>query len=123
MNQVNQFERMIIESGIRLVKFYFSISKDEQQKRFEEIKTSPLKKWKFSPVDQKAIELWDDYTQFKKEMFKKTNSELAPWVIIKANKKTKARIEAIEHILDVIPYDPKDQRVIEHLPIEEVNID
>ena len=123
MNQVNQFERMIIESGIRLIKFYFSISKEEQQKRFEEIKASPLKKWKYSPVDQKALELWDDYTIFKKKMFEKTNTELAPWVIIKANKKTKARVEVMEHILNILPYDPKDKAIIEHLQIEEENID
>ena len=123
MNQVNQFERMITESGIRLLKFYFSISKEEQEKRFEDIKSSPLKKWKYSPVDQKAIELWDDYTDYKRKMFKKTNTKLAPWVIIKANKKTKARIEAIEHILDEIPYNPKDIDVIKHLEIEEFNVD
>ena len=123
MNQVNEFERMITESGIRLIKFYFSISKDEQQKRFEDIKTSPLKKWKYSPVDQKAIELWDDYTEYKKKMFNKTNTKLAPWIIIKANKKTKARVEAIEHILDVMPYNPKDSEIIKHLEIEEFNVD
>lgn len=123
MNQVNEFERMITESGTRLIKFYFSISKDEQEKRFEDIKTSPLKKWKYSPVDQKALELWDDYTEYKNIMFKKTNTKLAPWVIIKANKKTKARVEAIEHILDVLPYNPKDSEIIKHLEIEEFNVD
>ena len=123
MNQVNQFERMIIESGIRLVKFYFSISKDEQEQRFKDIKTSPLKKWKYSPVDQKALELWDDYTDYKKKMFKKTDTKTAPWVIIKANKKTKARVEAIEHLLSVMPYIPKDDMVIKHIEMEEKEID
>ncbi|GAA4269205.1 polyphosphate kinase 2 [Hyunsoonleella aestuarii] len=123
MSQVNQFERMISESGMRLVKFYFSISKDEQERRFEDIKTSPLKKWKYSPVDQKALELWDNYTYYKKKMFKVTNTKVAPWVIIKANKKTKARVEAIEHLLDIMPYKPKDQEVIEHIEIEEKEID
>ena len=123
MNQVNHFERMISESGIRLVKFYFSISKDEQEQRFEEIKSSPLKKWKYSPVDQKALELWDDYTDYKKKMFKKTHTEIAPWVIIKANKKTKARVETIEHLLSVMPYIPKDEIVIKHVEIEEKEID
>ena len=123
MNQVNQFESMLIESGIRLVKLYFSISKDEQQKRFEDIKSSPLKKWKYSPVDQKAIELWDNYTEYKKKMFKETNTEIAPWVIIKANKKTKARIEAIEHLLHIMPYKPKDEEVIEHVDVEEKEVD
>ncbi|MGV6828744.1 MAG: polyphosphate kinase 2 [Flavobacteriales bacterium] len=115
MNQVNDFERMITESGIRLIKLYFSISKDEQAKRFEDIKTNPIKKWKFSDVDKKALELWDDYTIYKKKMFKKTNTKIAPWVIIKANRKTSARIEAIKHILDKIPYSEINQAVIDSL--------
>jgi polyphosphate kinase 2 len=123
MNQVNQFERMVTESGIRLIKFYFSISKDEQEKRFEDIKSSPLKKWKYSSVDQNALELWDDYTEYKKKMLKKTNTKIAPWIIIKANKKTKARIEAIEYILEAIPYNLKDETIIEHIEIEEKEID
>ncbi len=118
MNQVNDFERMIRESGIRLIKFYFSISKDEQQKRFEEIKSSPVKKWKYSPVDQRALELWDTYTLYKKRMFKKTNTKTAPWIVIKANRKTKARIEAIEHILRLIPYNPKKRHIIKHKELE-----
>ena len=104
MNQVNDFERMIIESGIRLIKFYFSISKNEQAKRFKDIKSSPIKKWKFSKVDQQAIKLWDSYTDYKKKMFEKTNTEISPWIIIKANRKSSARLEAIKHILDIIPY-------------------
>ena len=104
MNQVNQFEQMIIESGIRLVKFYFSISKDEQSRRFEDIKSSPVKKWKFSKVDETALELWDDYTSYKTKMFEKTNTKIAPWIIIKANKKSKARVEVIEKLLELIPY-------------------
>ena len=123
MNQVNDFERMITESGITLIKFYFSISKDEQEKRFEEIKSSPVKKWKYSAVDQKAIEMWDHYTDFKKKMFKKTNTEIAPWIIIKANKKTKARVETIEHILNTIPYKPKDISIVKHIEVEEKLID
>jgi len=99
MNQVNDFERMLIESGIRLIKFYFSISKNEQIKSFDDIKSSPLKKWKFSKVDQKAIELWDSYTEYKKKMFEKTNTEISPLIIIKANRKSLARIEAIEKML------------------------
>ncbi len=119
MSQVNDFERMITESGIRLIKLYFSISKEEQEERFEDIKTSSIKKWKFSAVDQKAIELWDDYTEYKKKMFKKTNTKIAPWIVIKANRKTRARVEAIEHILDIIPYQPKDEAVIKHMDVEE----
>lgn len=104
MNQVNEFERMITESGIRLIKFYFSISKNEQISRFEDIQNSPLKKWKFSKVDQKAIKLWDSYTKYKEHMFEKTNTPIAPWIIIEGNRKMKARINAIKHILEVIPY-------------------
>lgn len=104
MNQVNDFERMIIESGIRLIKFYFSISKTEQAKRFADIKSSPVKKWKFSPVDQRAIRLWDKYTEYKKTMFDKTDTEIAPWHIIRANRKSSARLEAIRKVLEIIPY-------------------
>ncbi len=104
MDQVNDFEKMIIESGIFLIKFYFSISKKEQQKRFTEIQNSPLKRWKMSPVDLKAQSLWDEYTKYKEKMFEKTNTALSPWVIIDANRKTNARIEATKYILDTIPY-------------------
>lgn len=104
MNQVNEFEKMIIDSGVRIVKFYFSISKDEQSRRFEDIKSSPVKKWKFSKVDQTALELWDDYTEYKTKMFDKTNTEIAPWIIIRANKKSRARVEVIEKLLELVPY-------------------
>jgi len=104
MNQVNNFENMIIEDGIYLIKFYFSISKDEQARRFEKIKEDPLKKWKMSPVDDRAQELWDTYTKYKNQMFKKTNTKTSPWLIIKANKKSEARIETIKYILDKLPY-------------------
>ena len=111
MNQVNHFERMLIESGIRLVKFYFSISKGEQIKRFEDIKSSPLKKWKFSKVDQRAIELWDSYTDYKKKMFEKTNTEISPWIIIKANRKSAARLESMKKVLELIPYKEEEEVV------------
>ena len=123
MNQVNQFERMLTESGIRLIKFYFSISKDEQEKRFEDIKSSPIKKWKYSAVDQRALELWDDYTVYKDKMFAETSTETAPWIVVKANRKTKARVEVIERILDMIPYNPKNQKIIEHVEVEEKQMD
>ena len=78
MGQVNQFEKMIIDSGIRVVKFYFSISKDEQSRRFEDIKSSPVKKWKFSKVDESALELWDDYTSYKAKMFEANKHRNSP---------------------------------------------
>jgi len=104
MNQVNNFEQMLIESGVRLVKFYFSISKDEQARRFKDIKASPVKKWKFSPVDQTALERWDDYTDYKKKMFEKTDTKIAPWIVIKANKKMRARVEVVQKLLEIVPY-------------------
>ena len=105
MSQINDFERMILDSGIHLVKIYMSISKKEQAKRFEEIKKDPLKQWKMSPVDEKAQELWDDYTEYKNAMFEKTDTEKSPWKVIRGNRKTEARVNAMNHILKSIPYD------------------
>ncbi|WP_440880523.1 polyphosphate kinase 2 [Tenacibaculum sp. C7A-26P2] len=109
MNQVNDFERMILESGIRLVKIYMSINKKEQAKRFNEIKNDPLKQWKMTPVDERAQELWDEYTEYKRTMFSKTNTEISPWKVIRANRKTIARINVINYILKSIPYDKNTQ--------------
>lgn len=104
MNQVNDFERMLVESDTYLLKIYFSINKEEQAKRFADIRKSPLKKWKITPVDEKAQELWDVYTKYKQDMFDKTNTDYAPWKIINANRKGTARSEAMEHILSSVPY-------------------
>jgi len=110
MNQVNDFERMITESGIRLVKIYMSISKSEQARRFEDIKTDPLKHWKMTKVDEKAQELWDTYTKYKKMMFENNKKGNIPFKVIRANRKTSARIEVIQHILASVPYD-KDLKI------------
>ena len=104
MNQVNEFERMVTESGTRIVKIYMSISKKEQAKRFADIKSDPLKQWKMTDVDEKAQELWDEYTLYKNKMFEKVK-DFQSFKIIRANRKTSARIAVIEHILDSIPYD------------------
>lgn len=104
MSEVNDFERMLVQSNTHLIKLYFSITKSEQAKRFKEIKADPLKRWKITPVDEKAQALWNDYTKYKKKMFETTNHELAPWKIIDANKKSPARLEAISHILENVPY-------------------
>lgn len=105
MNQVNDFERMLVESGIRLIKFYFSITKKEQARRFGEIRDDPRKRWKLTPVDARAQELWSDYTRYKQRMFEATDRSKATWTILDANDKATARLSAIEHILRVIPYD------------------
>lgn len=107
MGEVNSFEQMLVHDGILLFKLYFSISKEEQARRFEEIRNNPLKIWKLSPVDLRAQELWDTYTAYKEQMFKNTNTDMNPWIIIKANKKTTARIKAIEHILSKVDYENK----------------
>lgn len=106
MEQVNGFERMIMDSDLYLIKFYFSITKEEQANRFKEIKSNPLKRWKMTDVDHKAQELWDLYTEFKVKMFEQTNLKTSPWVIIEANKKSEARIKALQYIIDAIPYEP-----------------
>jgi polyphosphate kinase len=107
MNQVNDFERMILQSGIHVVKIYMSISKKEQSKRFADIKSDPLKQWKMTKLDEKAQDLWNDYTEYKNAMFKRTNTKISPWKIIRANRKTDARVNVITHILESIPYDKK----------------
>ena len=105
MEEVNGFETSITKDGILLIKLYFSITKDEQARRFEDIKTDPLKRWKMSPVDERAQELWDTYTTYKERMFRETNTENNPWVIIQGNRKPRARVKAIKHILKTIPYE------------------
>ena len=109
MNHVNAFEKMIIDDDIILLKIYFSISKNTQKKRFSEIKASSLKKWKFTEVDGKAQKLWDKYTKYKDEMFEKTNTKIASWNIITADRKIDARLEAVNLILKNIPFDKSTQ--------------
>ena len=106
-SQVNDFERMITESGIKLVKIYMSITKREQAKRFEDIRNNPLKQWKMTAVDEKAQELWDCYTDYKTKMFENTSEGAVPWKIINANRKPLARIHSIQYLLKQIPYDKK----------------
>jgi len=104
MQEVNSFESMLTNDGIILLKFYFSINKKEQAARFKGIIENPLKRWKISAVDEKAQELWNEYTKYKVRMFSETNTEKNPWIILKANKKTAARIQVIRHILEKVPY-------------------
>ncbi len=107
LQEVVNFENMITRDGLILIKFYFSISKKEQANRFSEIKSDPLKSWKLSPIDDEKQVLWDKNTAYKERMFKESTTKENPWVIIKANRKTQARIEAINYILKSVPYKPK----------------
>jgi len=107
LRTVPQYERMLIDSGIMLFKFYFSVSKDEQKKRFDKRKYDPLKQYKLSPVDEKSQELWDEYTAAKYSMLLASHTEVAPWTIIRSDNKKKARIECIKHILRHVEYPEK----------------
>lgn len=108
MQQVPEFEHMLYEDGIEIVKFWFSISKDEQARRFEERRQNPLKQWKLSPVDNEAQAHWDLYTKYKEEMFSRTHTSFSPWIIVKANSKKKARLESMRYLLGQLPYEDKD---------------
>jgi len=107
MIQVSEFEHMLYESGTKIIKFWFSVSKDDQQKRFDSRIENPLKKWKFSPVDEKGQELWDSFTYYKNQMLSRTHHSFNPWVIIKADDKKKARLECIKYVLAQFEYDGK----------------
>ena len=109
LQQVPEFEHMLYEDGVTIIKFWFSISKEEQAKRFEARRQNPLKQWKLSPVDEKAQELWDSYTRYKEEMFSKTHTTYSPWIIVKANDKQAARLESLRYVLNLLPYKGKEE--------------
>jgi len=107
--QVPEFEHMLYEDGLIIIKFWLSISKEEQLKRFNARNNNPLKRWKFSPVDKKGQELWDTYTHYKDEMYSKTHTSYCPWMIIKTNHKKTARLEAMRYVLSRFDYDGKKE--------------
>jgi len=107
LEKVPKYENMIISSGVKLIKFYLSISKDEQERRFESRKTDPLKQHKLSPVDQLAQQMWDEYTVAKFSMLMASHNRSSPWTVIKANNKKQARLNAIKHVLQRIDYPNK----------------
>ncbi|MDD2830484.1 MAG: polyphosphate kinase 2 [Sulfuricurvum sp.] len=109
LDHVSEFEKMLVNSGIILFKFYFSVSKKEQARRFKARKTDPLKQFKLSPVDAKSQEMWDQYTTAKLTMLKASHTGTSPWVIIRSDNKKKARINCIKHILSSIQYPSKNQ--------------
>ncbi len=116
MVQVPEFEHMLYEDGVIIIKFWFSISKDEQKKRFESRLKNPLKRWKFSPVDQKGQELWDEYTFYKEQMFSKTHTSYSPWIIVKTNDKKTARLESIRYVLSQFDYEERNEAQTTLLP-------
>ena len=116
MVQVPEFEHMLYEDGIILIKFWFSISKEEQKKRFDSRLENPLKQWKFSPVDVKGQELWDKYTYYKEQMFSKTHTAFSPWIVVKTNDKKVARLESMRYVLSKFDYEDKNDTKVSLLP-------
>ncbi|MCM8538076.1 MAG: polyphosphate kinase 2 [Lentisphaeraceae bacterium] len=116
MVQVPEFEHMLYEDGVHLIKFWFSISQDEQKERFESRLGNPLKKWKFSPVDLRGQELWDDYTHYKEQMFSKTHTPFSPWTIIRTDDKRVARLESMRHVLSLFDFPGKNKAKTSLLP-------
>nr|WP_042297941.1 polyphosphate kinase 2 [Paraburkholderia bannensis] len=108
MQQAPEFERQLIRSGIHLIKFWFSVSRAEQRRRFKERKVHPLKQWKLSPVDLASLDKWDDYTQAKEAMFAQTDTAEAPWTVIRSDCKKRARLNAMRYVLQKLPYASRD---------------
>ena len=106
---------MIVESGIHLIKLYFSVSRTEQLRRFDQRAKDPLKHWKISPIDLLSKDKWEEYTEAKEAMFLRTNIDIAPWTIVKSDDKMRARINAMRHVLDVLDYAGKEDSVA-HTP-------
>jgi len=107
LHEVPEFEKMLVNSDINIFKFYFSVSKDEQKRRFDKRRTDPLKQYKLSPVDEKSQGLWDKYTIAKYSMLLASHTEHAPWTVIRSDNKKKARINTIKHILNHFDYPDK----------------
>jgi polyphosphate kinase 2 len=116
IHQVPEFEHLLYEDNLIIIKFWFSISQDEQKKRFDARLSNPLKRWKFSPVDMKGQEMWDDYTYYKEQMFSKTHTNFSPWIIVKTNDKKQARLESMRYVLSQFDYEGKGKSNIELLP-------
>ena len=108
MRQAPVFERNLVASGVHLIKFWFSVSRAEQRRRFKERETHPLKQWKLSPVDMASLGKWDEYTKAKESMFFHTDTAEAPWTVIKSDCKKRARLNAMRYVLYKLPYSSKD---------------
>ncbi|MEH7827598.1 polyphosphate kinase 2 [Gemmobacter denitrificans] len=112
MRQAPELERMLVRSGIRLYKYWFSVTREEQRARFLARETDPLKMWKLSPIDKASLDKWDDYTEAKEAMFFYTDTADAPWTIVKSNDKKRARLNCMRHFLSSLDYPNKDHAVI-----------
>ena len=112
MREVPDLERMLVNSGIKLIKFWFSVTKQEQLARFNSRRTDPVRQWKLSPTDLASLDKWDDYTAAKEAMFFYTHTGDAPWTVIKSNDKKRARLEAMRYVLSQFDYPSKDHEVV-----------
>ena len=112
MRQTPELERMLVRSGIRLYKYWFSVTQDEQRRRFDSRATDPLKQWKLSPIDKQSLDKWDDYTEAKEAMFFYTDTADAPWTVVKSNDKKRARLNCMQHFLSTLDYPGKNKRVV-----------
>ncbi|HLO61753.1 MAG TPA: polyphosphate kinase 2 [Azonexus sp.] len=115
VRQAPEFERMLVRNGTHVIKFWFSVSREEQRRRFRERKVHPLKQWKLSPIDMASLDKWDDYTKAKEAMFFHTDTADAPWTVIKSNCKKRARLNAMRYVLHKLPYTNKDTQRIGNL--------
>ena len=109
--QAPMLERMIVDAGTHLVKLWFSVSRQEQMTRFTIRQIDPVRQWKLSPMDLASLDLWDDYTRAKEAMFVETDTDHAPWTVVKSNDKKRARLEAMRHVLHQFDYPRKDHYV------------
>ncbi|CAB3717942.1 polyphosphate kinase 2 [Paraburkholderia rhynchosiae] len=112
IQQVPEFERHLARSGTHIVKFWFSVSREEQRRRFKERQVHPLKQWKLSPVDLASLDKWDDYTQAKEAMFAQTDTADAPWTVVRSDCKKRARLNAMRYVLHKLPYANRDTESI-----------
>jgi polyphosphate kinase 2 len=114
MRQAPDFERMLVRSGILLVKLWFSVSRAEQQTRFTIRQIDPVRQWKLSPTDLASLDKWQAYTEAKEAMFHYTDTPHAPWTVVKSNDKKRARLEAMRHVLSLFDYTDKDKDLVGH---------
>lgn len=112
MRQVPDFERNLIRSGIFVIKLWFSVSRDEQRRRFKAREQHPLKQWKLSPIDKASLDKWDEYTEAKEAMFFHTDTAESPWIVVKSDCKKRARLNALRYVLHKLPYESKDEAQI-----------
>ena len=112
MRECPEIERMIVRSGVHLFKYWFSVTREEQLRRFTSRETAPLKQWKLSPVDRQSLDKWDDYTEAKEAMFFYTDTADAPWTVVKSNDKKRARLGCMRHFLSSLDYPKKDVAVV-----------